>query len=57
MNNKWKDFRRKTNGADPSVQLELDYNKLVSLIPSNTDGNYNKHKSSFKNSIEAFINQ
>ena len=57
MNNQWKDFRRRRDGANPSVELELDYRKLISLIPNYSEGNYNKHKNSFLNTISSFVNE
>ena len=57
MNSQWKDFRRRKDGANPSTELELDYKKIINLIPNYSEGNYNKHKNSFLNTISSFVNE
>ena len=57
ISSKWKEFRRKNNGADPSIQLELDYDKVVSLVPEYSDLNYSKHRDSFIQSLDNYTNK
>ena len=57
MNNQWKEFRRRRDGANPSTELVLDYSKIINLIPNYSEGNYNKHKNSFLNTISSFVNE
>ena len=57
MSNQWKEFRRRRDGANPSTELELDYQKIINLIPNYSEGNYNKHKNSFLNTVSSFVNE